>query len=82
MLWRERHLRLFCLRQRDLRRTAQIVSCQQDIAADGAFSLALRLYWPQPVALRGTWRPAAVVPLTSVAGAGLPDETGAGRRPQ
>ena len=26
----------------------------------GPFSLALRLYWPEPAALRGSWRPPAV----------------------
>lgn len=35
------HLRLFQLREADLRRTAASVSCQQDIAGDGAFSLGM-----------------------------------------
>jgi SagB-type dehydrogenase family enzyme len=35
------HLRLYCLMRGDLRRTAQIVSCHQEIAAEGAFSLGM-----------------------------------------
>ena len=35
------HLRLFYLMKGDLQRTAQIVSCHQEIAADGAFSLGM-----------------------------------------
>ena len=35
------HLRLFCIGQNDYRRTAAAVSCGQDIASDGAFSLGM-----------------------------------------
>jgi hypothetical protein len=35
------HLRLFLLREGDFRETAQTVSCHQEIAADGAFSLGM-----------------------------------------
>ena len=35
------HLPLFCLKQGDLRASAQHLSCQQEIAADGAFSLGM-----------------------------------------
>ncbi|MGK3962471.1 nitroreductase [Sorangium sp. So ce118] len=35
------HLRLYCLSEADLRSPAQIVSCHQEIASDGAFSLGM-----------------------------------------
>ena len=35
------HLRLFCIDERDTRKVAAFLSCQQDIAADGAFSLGM-----------------------------------------
>ena len=35
------HMPLFCLKQGDLRAPAQHLSCQQEIAADGAFSLGM-----------------------------------------
>jgi SagB-type dehydrogenase family enzyme len=35
------HLRLSCLARRDCRRAAALVSCHQEIAADGAFSLGM-----------------------------------------
>jgi SagB-type dehydrogenase family enzyme len=49
------HLRLFCLMQGDLRRTAQIVSCHQEIAADGAFSLGMIADFSQPIRQKGAW---------------------------
>jgi SagB-type dehydrogenase family enzyme len=35
------HLRLYCLAKSDLRDASQIVSCHQEIASDGAFSLGM-----------------------------------------
>jgi SagB-type dehydrogenase family enzyme len=49
------HLRLHCLRQRDLRRTAQMVSCHQDIASDGAFSLGMIADFSPTIRHKGTW---------------------------
>jgi len=49
------HLRLYCLKQADLRRTAQIVSCHQEIAADGAFSLGMIADFSQTIRQKGTW---------------------------
>ncbi|HEX5053641.1 MAG TPA: nitroreductase, partial [Planctomycetota bacterium] len=45
-LWKQpeacpEHLRLFCIGEHDYRRTASSVSCGQEIAADGAFSLGM-----------------------------------------
>jgi nitroreductase len=48
-------LRLFCLMQGDLRRTAHIVSCYQEIAADGAFSLGMIADFSQPIRQKGAW---------------------------
>lgn len=49
------HLRLYCLMPGDLRRTAQIVSCHQEIAADGAFSLGMIADFAQTIRRRGAW---------------------------
>jgi hypothetical protein len=49
------HLRLYCLMQGDLRRTAQVVSCHQEIAADGAFSLGMLADFSQTIRRKGAW---------------------------
>jgi hypothetical protein len=41
--------------QGDLRRTAQIVSCQQEIASDGAFSLGMIADFAQTIRAKGAW---------------------------
>jgi SagB-type dehydrogenase family enzyme len=49
------HLRLFCLTREDLRHTAQAVSCHQDIAADGAFSLGMIADFTPAIRAHGAW---------------------------
>ena len=49
------HLRLYYLMQDDLRRTAQIVSCHQEIAADGAFSLGMIADFSLSIKQKGAW---------------------------
>jgi len=49
------HLRLYCLMQGDLRRTAQIISCHQEIASDGAFSLGMIADFTQTIRGKGAW---------------------------
>jgi SagB-type dehydrogenase family enzyme len=49
------HLPLYCLMEEDLRRTAQMVSCHQDIASDGAFSLGMIADFTQPIEAHGAW---------------------------
>jgi SagB-type dehydrogenase family enzyme len=49
------HLRLYCLTPGDLRRTAQIVSCHQEIAAEGAFSLGMIADFSQTIRHKGAW---------------------------
>ena len=49
------HLALFLLTDADLRETAQIVSCQQDIAADSAFSLGMVANFEEPIRGHGAW---------------------------
>ena len=49
------HLRLYCLMTGDLRRTAQIVSCHQEIASDGAFSLGMIADFSQTIQKKGAW---------------------------
>jgi hypothetical protein len=41
--------------QGDLRRTAQIVSCHQEIASDGAFSLGMIADFTQTIRTKGAW---------------------------
>lgn len=48
------HLRLFLLAAGDYRRQAELISCQQDIAADGAFSLGMLADYGTAVR-RGAW---------------------------
>lgn len=49
------HLRLFSLMDGDLRRAAQVVSCHQEIAADGAFSLGMIADFTQGIRHTGAW---------------------------
>ena len=49
------HLRFYCLIQEDLRRTAQIVSCHQDIASDGVFSLGMIADFAPTIRAKGSW---------------------------
>ena len=44
------HLRLSCIDEVDCRRAAAAVSCHQDIAADGAFSLGMLAEFHDPIA--------------------------------
>ena len=50
-----KHLRLYCLLLGDLQRTAQIISCQQEIASDGAFSLGMIADFAQTIRRQGAW---------------------------
>jgi hypothetical protein len=49
------HLRLFLLAGRDLRDVSRIASCHQEIAADGAFSLAMIAEFGDVLRERGAW---------------------------
>ena len=49
------HLRLYGLREVDCRRAAAAVSCNQDIAADGAFSLGMVAEFRDPIASCAAW---------------------------
>jgi hypothetical protein len=49
------HFRLFRLASADLREAARAVSCHQEIAADGAFSLGMLADFASVVAGRGAW---------------------------
>ncbi|MBI3890646.1 MAG: SagB/ThcOx family dehydrogenase [Candidatus Wallbacteria bacterium] len=49
------HLRLYRLVSGDTRETAQIVSCHQEIAADGAFSLGMLADFGDSIRARGGW---------------------------
>ncbi len=49
------HLRFYCLMKGDLQRTAQIVSCHQDIASDGAFSLGMIADFTRTIRANGAW---------------------------
>jgi len=46
---------LWCLSQSDTRRTAQAVSCTQDIASDGCFSLGMVAEFERPLNHYGAW---------------------------
>ena len=48
-------LDLSCLGQSDTRRTAQAVSCTQDIASDGCFSLGMVAEFDRPLGRHGAW---------------------------
>jgi SagB-type dehydrogenase family enzyme len=43
------HLRLYCIAEGDVRATSRTVSCHQDIAADGAFSLGMLAEFRAPI---------------------------------
>jgi SagB-type dehydrogenase family enzyme len=49
------HLRFFCLYRADLRSASCQVSCQQDIASDGAFSLGMIADFGDTVRANGAW---------------------------
>jgi SagB-type dehydrogenase family enzyme len=49
------HLRFFHLARGDLRDVARTVSCHQDIAADGAFSLGMVAAFGDSIRARGPW---------------------------
>jgi SagB-type dehydrogenase family enzyme len=49
------HLQLYCLMRGDLQRTARIVSCDQEIASDGAFSLGMIADFRQTICHKGAW---------------------------
>jgi len=48
-------LPLYCLMQRDTRAAAREISCQQDIASDGCFSLAMLAEFSEPLERYGAW---------------------------
>jgi SagB-type dehydrogenase family enzyme len=49
------HLRLYLLAEGDLRQVAQTVSCHQEIAADGAFSLGMIAEFGDRIREKGAW---------------------------
>jgi hypothetical protein len=49
------HLRLFCIGEHDYKRTAAGVSCGQDIAADGAFSLGMIAEFADTIEMGAFW---------------------------
>ena len=49
------HMPLFLLARRDLRDAARVVSCHQEIAADGAFSLGMIAEFAVSIQERGPW---------------------------
>ncbi len=49
------HLPLFLLARRDFRDVARVVSCHQEIAADGAFSLGMIAEFGAAIRERGAW---------------------------
>jgi SagB-type dehydrogenase family enzyme len=49
------HLPLFLLAERDLRDVSRIAGCHQEIAADGAFSLAMIAEFGGELRMRGPW---------------------------
>jgi SagB-type dehydrogenase family enzyme len=48
-------LTLYCLQEGDFRSVARTVSCHQDIAGDGAFSLAMLAEFEAPLLEHGAW---------------------------
>lgn len=49
------HLRLFCLSERDFRDVSRIMSCHQEIAADGVFSLGMIADFGGSIRARSAW---------------------------
>ena len=49
------NLDLWCLNRSDTRRTAQAVSCTQDVASDGCFSLGMMAEFERPLGRYGAW---------------------------
>jgi SagB-type dehydrogenase family enzyme len=49
------HLHFFCLMEGDLRSQAQVISCHQEIAADGAFSLGMIADFTKAIRAIGAW---------------------------
>lgn len=49
------HLRLYLLERGDFRRVAEAISCQQEIAADGAFSLGMLADFAPTIRAAGAW---------------------------
>ena len=49
------HLRLFCLAEGDFRDTSRAISCGQEIASDGAFSLGMIADFGDVIRSRGAW---------------------------
>jgi SagB-type dehydrogenase family enzyme len=59
-LWKQpancpQHLRLWCLSESDLRDVSRMVSCHQEIASDGAFSLGMIAEFGDTIRARGPW---------------------------
>lgn len=49
------HLRLWCLTESDLREVSRAVSCHQEIASDGTFSLGMLAEFGDTIRHRGPW---------------------------
>lgn len=49
------HLRLFCLQEGDFRDEARRISCHQEIASDGAFSLGMIADFGDSIRAHGAW---------------------------
>lgn len=49
------HLEFFQLVAGDARQAAKVISCGQDIAADGCFSLGMIAHFEAPIRERGAW---------------------------
>ena len=49
------HLELYCLLEADARQAARQVSCHQDIAGDGCFSLGMIAEYEEPLERYGPW---------------------------
>jgi SagB-type dehydrogenase family enzyme len=49
------HLRLYCLGHGDLQQPSRVISCHQEIACDGAFSLGMIADFAQTIRRKGAW---------------------------
>jgi SagB-type dehydrogenase family enzyme len=59
-LWKQpadcpEHVRLYCLEREDMQRTARMISCHQEIASDGAFSLGMIADFTRTIRDKGAW---------------------------